>query len=222
MGTTGAKFFTCQRHQATASTTPFRPKNPYNTIDDATSLLHQCGPGALMAKADLKSAFRLCSVHPLDWPLLGIRWRNQYFVDKGLPFGLCSSPYLFNLAASFHYLDNFFFSGPPGSGDCQCALSSFQSLCDQLGVPLKPEKLVLPTRTMTFLRIQLDSQRQVASLPQDKLTALLVFLQQHIQFYREESTGGVHSYKTFASLPDRQALLRNQLSRQVAPSSVAY
>ncbi len=58
---------------------------------------------------------------------------------------------------------------------------------------------------MTFLGIQLDSQRQVASLPQDKLAALLVSLQQHIQFYREES-----SYEMFASFPDRQALLRNQ------------
>ncbi len=68
----------------------------YHTIDDAISLLHRFGPGARMAKADLKSAFRLCPVHPLDWPLLGMQWRSQYFVDKCLPFGL---PYLFNLVA---------------------------------------------------------------------------------------------------------------------------
>ncbi len=85
------------------------------------------GPNALMGKADLKSAFRLCPVSPIDWPLLGIHWRGQFFVDKCLPFSLRSSPYLFNLLAdalqwclqhhfavlhSFHYLDDFFFAGP--------------------------------------------------------------------------------------------------------------
>ena len=171
----------------------------YHTIDDAISLLHRLGPGALMAKADLKSAFRLCPVHPLDWPLLGIQWRNQYFVDKCLLFGLSSSPYLFNLVAdalkwcldrhygvvdSFHYLDDFFFAGPTASADCSWAINSFQLLCSQLGVPLKPEKLVLPTTKMTFLGIHLDSESQIASIPQDKMDALLAVLRQHIQLYR--------------------------------------
>ncbi len=71
----------------------------YHSIDDAINMLHRFGPGALMAKADLKSAFRLCPVHPHDWPLLGIQWRTQFFIDKCLPFGLRSSPYLFNLVA---------------------------------------------------------------------------------------------------------------------------
>ena len=31
-----------------------------------------------------------------EWELLGIRWRNQYYVDTCLPFGLRSAPYLFN------------------------------------------------------------------------------------------------------------------------------
>ncbi len=108
-------------HSINDSISPEEFSLTYNTIDDATSLLHQFDPGA---KADL---FRLCPVHPLDWPLLGIRWRNQYFVDKCLPFGLRSSPYLFNLVAealqwclshhygvtaSFHYLEDFFFAGP--------------------------------------------------------------------------------------------------------------
>ncbi len=58
----------------------------YHTIDDATSILANL---ALMAKANLQNAFRLCPVHPLDWPLLGMKWRNQFFI---VPFGLRSSP----------------------------------------------------------------------------------------------------------------------------------
>ncbi len=151
-----------------------------DTIDDAINLLQQLGPNALMAKADLKSAFRLCPVHPLDWPLLGIQWRNQYFIDKCLPFGLQSSPYLFNLVAdapmvpspplygvnaSFHYLDHFFFAGP--SRVRRLPLGHHQLSIPLLptGCPAKARETGVPyTTTMTFLGIQLDAAQQVASL----------------------------------------------------------
>ena len=63
------------------------------------SKCHRVGPGTLLAKVDLKNAFRLCPVRPEDWHLLGIRWRGQYYVDKCLPFGLRSAPFLFNMVA---------------------------------------------------------------------------------------------------------------------------
>ena len=94
-----------------------------------------------MAKVDLRNAFRLCPVRPEDWHLLGIHWRGTFYIEKCLPFGLHSAPYLFNLVAealhwilchyfgvfyTFHYLDDFFFAGSPGSQECQ------QSLTDML------------------------------------------------------------------------------------------
>ena len=75
-----------------------------------------------MAKVDLKSAFRIIPVRKQDWELLGIHWRNQYYVDTCLPFGLRSAPYLFNQFADalewilrnnyslqwvIHYLDDY-------------------------------------------------------------------------------------------------------------------
>ncbi len=54
----------------------------YHTIDDAISILATLGPNAFMAKADLQNAFRLCPVHPLDWPLLGMQWRNQFSLTR--------------------------------------------------------------------------------------------------------------------------------------------
>ncbi len=207
MATSGASFFICRLHPAVVSTTRLTRRNlvsPTTPLMKPSTYFNSLVRTHFMANADLKSAFRLCPVHPLDWPLLGIQWRNQYFIDKCLPFGLrSSSPYLFNLVAdalqwcllhhygvnaSFHYLDDFFFAGPSGSGDCHWAITSFQSLCSQLGVPLNPEKLVSPITTMTFLGIQLDSVQQVASLPLDKLAALLTSLRQHIQLYRDGST----------------------------------
>lgn len=43
----------------------------YANVDSAIQLLKQSGRGALMAKLDLKSAYRMVPVHELDRPLLG-------------------------------------------------------------------------------------------------------------------------------------------------------
>ena len=62
-----------------------------------------------MAKLDLADAFKHILVRPEDWPLLCSSWDTvqadgsvlrQYYVDLFLPFGLCSSPAIFN-----HYAD---------------------------------------------------------------------------------------------------------------------
>lgn len=68
----------------------------YSSVDDAVAILLHLGKGTLMAKIDLKSAFRTIPVHRTDWDLLGMRWRGQYYVDTCLPFGLRSAPFLFN------------------------------------------------------------------------------------------------------------------------------
>jgi len=74
-------------------------------IDDAVRIIQKHGPGCLLAKVDLKHAFRICPVNKADWPLLGIYWQGCYYIDKVLPFGLRSSPYLFNrLADALNYI----------------------------------------------------------------------------------------------------------------------
>ena len=93
----------------------------------------------------------------------------------------------YEVVDSFHYLDDFFFAGPPHSDDCSWAITSFLALCSQLGVPLKQEKLVLPSTKMTFLGINLDAETQIASIPQDKLDALLTSLRLHLKFYRDRT-----------------------------------
>lgn len=49
-----------------------------------------------MAKLDIKHAFRLCPVQIEDYEFLGIHWQGKFYVDFRIPFGLHSSPYLFN------------------------------------------------------------------------------------------------------------------------------
>ena len=45
----------------------------------------------LMAKLDIKHAFRLCPVRPTDLHLLGTHWEGCYVIELQLPFSLHSS-----------------------------------------------------------------------------------------------------------------------------------
>ena len=65
-------------------------------FDDAVDMVSRLVRGALMAKIDIKHAFRLLPVHPADWDLQGTCWAGLYFVELRLPFGGRSSVYMFN------------------------------------------------------------------------------------------------------------------------------
>ena len=71
----------------------------YSSIDDAVGIIQALGNGALMAKLDLKAAYRSVPVHPDDRFLLGTRWGDSIFVDTALPFGLASAPKIFSAVA---------------------------------------------------------------------------------------------------------------------------
>ena len=135
----------------------------------------------------LQNAFRLCPVRKEDWHLLGIHWRHQFYIDKCLPFGLQSAPYLFNMVADalerilihyfgvqhcFHNLDDFFKAGPTMANTCAHALWDMLLLCWAVQAPVKPEKVLGPSTTLPILGILLDTAKGEARLPEDKLTAL--------------------------------------------------
>ena len=71
----------------------------YSTVQDAMDSVMLLGCAVLIAKLDVKSAFRLCPVRPEDHHLLGMRWQGSFFFDKVLPFGLRSAPFIFNCLA---------------------------------------------------------------------------------------------------------------------------
>ena len=133
-------------------------------------------------------AFRLLPVRREDWHLLGIHWQAQWYVDKCLPFGLRSSPALFNHLASaiewilinnynirhlIHYLDDFFTAGPPDSHTCRRNMETMNRLCNCINAPTKPEKEEGPSTSLTFLGILLDSSTMQASITAQRKTELL-------------------------------------------------
>ena len=46
----------------------------FSKFDDVVPIVKSLGKLALMAKLDIKNAFRLCPVSPVDWHLLGTHW----------------------------------------------------------------------------------------------------------------------------------------------------
>jgi len=71
----------------------------YVSIDDIAQVIAHLGPGTLIAKTDVKHAYRQIPVHPEDRPLLGMRWKGNYYLDTVLPFGLRSAPLIFTAVA---------------------------------------------------------------------------------------------------------------------------
>ena len=88
---------------ATVGTTASTRKNSaftiFVTIDNAISAILAHGQGCFISKIDIKSAFCICPVWKANWPLLGIKWRDKFYFVCVLPFGLRSSPAIFNSAA---------------------------------------------------------------------------------------------------------------------------
>ena len=160
----------------------------YCTIDDAYSIINKLGPNALLSKIDLKDAFRLIPVRPEDWNLLGIKWRQQFYIDTCLPFGLRSAPFLFNRLSDaihwilqhsygvthlLHYLDDFFTAGPADTNVCHNNLTAMLSLCERINAPIKPSKVEGPSTSLTFLGIHLNTTTMEASITSDRKQALL-------------------------------------------------
>ncbi len=155
----------------------------YSTITDAIKCLSVMGRGAYTAKCDIKDAFRLIPIRPEDHPKLCIFFNNNYYYDTTLPMGSSSSCQLFELFSTalhhiahhfmpnckiVHYLDDYLFMAESNTL-CQEYLNVFTEICEDIGVPISPEKTTRPSTATTFLGIELDTVSQAAKLPLDKL-----------------------------------------------------
>ena len=161
----------------------------YVSVEDAAAFVMKAGQGALLAKLDIKSAYRNIPIHPEDRHLLGMRWRGKLFVDTCLPFGLRSAPKIFNAAADalewiianegeffvefvIHYLDDFLFGGGPNADTCRRSLDLALHTCEVLGFPVMSEKVVGPSTVLEFLGFVIDTAAMEIRLPEEKLLHL--------------------------------------------------
>ena len=155
----------------------------YTSVDKVAEVASGYGRGALLAKIDVESAYRLIPVHPTDRPLQAMEWRGQIYVDPMLPFGLQSAPKLFNVVADalewhlrqkgikhvFHYLNDFVVVARPTAPDCAAALGIIDAECARLGIPITEHKRDGPTTCLTFLGIEIEQSLPSSDCQQTRL-----------------------------------------------------
>ena len=155
----------------------------YSTLDDALGVVVGIGGGAFLAKTDIKSAYKIIPIHPLDYHLLGFRWGGKYYYAKTLPMGAASSCAIFerlSMALQFlafrgvgvfsciHVLDDFLFIAP-SRDQCGRDLQMFAGMCEFAGVPIAHEKTEGPSQVLDFLGITIDVPMGLSRLPRDKV-----------------------------------------------------
>lgn len=164
-----------------------------SSFDDGTKLVVSAGRGCWMSKIDIKSAYRHIAIHKDDWHLLGFMWRDMYYHDMALPFGLASAVFIWEQYATaiewiaqhhsillrwlVHYVDDFLLVNNCESVALK-ALALFLSLLIWLHVPVAMNKLIIPCQRIEYLGIIIDSLTMTASLSPERLTSIRISLSQ--------------------------------------------
>lgn len=144
----------------------------------------------VLATIDIQRAYINIPVCPLDYPLLGISFRGQYYVDTALPFGARNSSLVMQklagfitraLAArgiaSYMFLDDLVLILDPDrdpNHDFLTALALFRTL----GLPIAYDKIQPPSRAITYLGINIDLVHRELSVPGQKIQDFLALIHQ--------------------------------------------
>jgi len=134
-------------------------------------------------KVDFANAFRHCVTETSDSSLNGCIWGGRRIVDCTLPFGLRSSPFLFNLFSEgfhwilqslglntfWHYLDDFYGLAPIGMGSRYTDL--ILRACTILGWTVAPHKVVSGC-CVPVLGVLIDTDRGIASITPERRAAV--------------------------------------------------
>ena len=117
-------------------------------------MVQELGKNAKLWKMDIKSAFRIITVFPGDFDLLGFTLQGKYYIDKCMPMGCSVSCSTFEKFSTFlqwiievqsgsknidHYLDDFLFGGKDNTNECADLMNLFEKICCEIGVPLAKE-----------------------------------------------------------------------------------
>ena len=158
----------------------------YISVDNVVAHILKLGRGALLAKMDIKQAYRNVPVSPEDRLLPGMCWEGKVYVDTALPFGLRSAPLIFIALAEAllwimrqrgatntdNYIDDFVTAGAPDSQECEHNSTIMHKTCKEVGLPTEPEKDDGPATSISFLGIELDTVALEIHLPAEKLERL--------------------------------------------------
>ena len=142
-----------------------------------------------MSKSDLKSAFKILPIMPLQRQYLIMKYKcpktrqTMFFVKKCLPFGSSVSCARFQLFSESlqclvelamdryffctNYLDDYMFIST-SEDDCNEMVRVFMKMCEEIGCPVSFDKTEWVTSCITFLGILINGETHSLSIPEDK------------------------------------------------------
>ena len=161
---------------------PENVETHYQTFEAAMQFVACHGKGTYMAKEDFKSAFRNVPMRYQDLNLLGIKVQVKFFIDCELPFGASISCAIFEdismlihwiaerrAAQKFiHNLDHFF-TVHKYAQICSQNMDVLKQVCQEIQIPIAPEKSEGPATVVEFLGLRLDTEQMIIHIPEDKL-----------------------------------------------------
>lgn len=168
----------------------------YSSIDDAIESCLKLAPEVpLMAKIDLKDAYKHIPIHPSDWHMMGFAWPSagskRYYFSKVLSFGLRSAPALFDRYARclsvfakyegcqsdlIRYVDDFLIISP-SIDRCQADLDCLIRTSRWAGFSIQESKVTSPGCVVEFLGIIIDARSCTLRISGERLSEIIAILE---------------------------------------------
>ncbi|XP_035665155.1 uncharacterized protein LOC118408444 isoform X2 [Branchiostoma floridae] len=152
----------------------------YPSVDTMTEMILDKGRGCLLFKTDLRRAYRQLPVDPADYRYLCYCWRDNWYIDTRVCFGLRSASVMCQSTTSAitfierekgysvtNYIDDF--GGAEIAPLAPAAFASLQRTINVLGLEEAPEKAIPPSTCMTWLGIEFDTVEMVRRVPSFRL-----------------------------------------------------
>ena len=152
----------------------------FPTIDHIAEDIVRCTDDCVLFKIDVARAFRNLRVDPVDSLKFGIKWNGGYYANLAVAFGWTHRSAVFQILSDamafivakanikIHcYIDDYIAVLPKAKAD-----GKFQFVCNllhELELPLNRDKLTPPTKCLTFLGIDIDIEKNIMSIAEDKI-----------------------------------------------------
>ena len=155
------------------------------TIADLVKQVVKAGKGAYIWSADLARAYRQLRVCPLSVPLLGLKYKDNFYLDLAPSFGCRMSAMACartTAAVSWllakqglevlRYLDDFA-AAEKTYEKAKFSYDKFIDLTSDLGLDLSLHKCVPPTKKLTWLGYTLCTDTMTLTIPSEKVQEAL-------------------------------------------------
>ena len=154
-------------------------------LDNLISSLRDLGRSARVFKVNISRAFRNIPVDPADSIHLGIKWDNQFYIDKHLAFGAVHGTAIFERVSNFirfimakhgfqvwNYIDDIY-----ACCHVDVAREAFDTLLEvirNVGLPINYSKVFSPVSRLPIMGIVVDTDEATFSIESAKLNEILI------------------------------------------------